>query len=64
MGGKMGYGYLARRISWLVERGRYSDSLHAGRSGDQIPVGARYSIPGSHLVSYNGCQLCFQGAWR
>jgi hypothetical protein len=24
---------------------RYSDSVRAGRAGDQIPVGARFSVP-------------------
>jgi hypothetical protein len=39
------------------QRSPYSDSLRVGRSGDRIPVGARYSPPvqtgpGSHPASY------------
>jgi hypothetical protein len=43
--------YLSVNISQrtdMLEPGqciRYSDSLLAGRSGNQIPVGARFSVP-------------------
>jgi hypothetical protein len=42
---------------WICKYSRYSNSLWAGRSGDRIPLWARFSapvqtIPGFHLASY------------
>jgi len=55
----------------LVEGGpgqlsRYSDSLQAGQSGDQIPVGARFSTPvqtgpGPNPASYKMGTASFPG---
>ena len=49
--------------------GRYSDSLRARRSGDQIPVGARFSAPvqtgpGTHPASYTVGTGSFPGLKR
>ena len=45
---------------------RYSDSLWPGRSGDRIPVGARFSVPvqtgpGAHPASYTKSTGSFPG---
>ena len=37
--------YIIFKLSWTGWRSRYSDWLRAGRSGDRIPVGARFSAP-------------------
>jgi hypothetical protein len=47
----------------------YSDSLRAGRSGDRVPVGARYSAPvrtgpRAHPVSYKMGTGSFPGVKR
>ena len=50
--------------SWPGWLRRHSDSLQTGRSGDRIPVGARFSVP----VQTNGYRVFpggkAAGAWR
>ena len=48
---------------------RYNDSPRAGRSGDLIPVEARFSAPvqtgsGAHLTSYTMCIGSYLGVKR
>jgi len=39
------YSQLLSVLVWARQRSRYSDWLRAGRSGNRIPVGARFSVP-------------------
>ena len=57
-------------LEWArIALSRYSDSLRAGRSGDRIPVGARFSAPvqtgpGAHPASCKMGTGSFPGVKR
>jgi len=58
--------FILKKCSGLGQHSWYSDSLWAGRSGDWIPVGARFSapvqtVPGAHGLLYNGYLVSFPG---
>jgi hypothetical protein len=58
--------HILRGPGW---RCHYSDWLRAGRPGDRIPVGARFSVPiqagpGAHPASYTMGNGSFPGVKR
>jgi len=57
------------KICFLYMVRKYSDWIGAGRSGDRIPVGSRFSVPvqtdpGAHPASYIMCTGSFMGVKR
>jgi hypothetical protein len=65
---KMKFGLLAH-FTGPGQINRYSDSLRAGRSGDRIPVGSRFSAPvhtgpGPHPASFTMGTGSFPGVKR
>jgi hypothetical protein len=60
--------YIFCELYFLIA-GRYSDSLRVGRSGDRIPVGAKFTVPiqtgpGAHPASYAMGTDSFPGVKR